>query len=620
MKKHLIAALAVGLTMTLPAYSSTPARILVNHVGYNTNGPKHAIVQSTTMNSVGTCTLRTYPNKKVVQELDTTHASTVTGWHNWRFWQLRFSQFNKTGQYIIQCSTGLHDTPASFSSFPFRIQNNALARHTLQPVISYFKASRVAGAMNKADSHIKVKGQPDHAPIDARGGWYDATGDYGVHFSQLDYTSYFNTQQVPLVAFALARSYELYSAQHNSNFDQTNRRLLAGATFGADFLVRMHVNGGSFYETISAPGPEKKAEDRRIAPVMTRFGIKKSSTDEQFRVHVGDNATYEVSFRSGGGFSIAALAIAARLPWSGHFDKKTYLNVAENAFTYLRKNNKSLTNDGKENILDDFSALLAASELYRTTNDAQYRTAANTRANNLINRLSSDSNYKNYWRRGGKGSGPFYHPSDAGAPVIALLNFYPQASTAMQAKIKNAVKRSLMFQLALTHAVNNPFGYAREYVITKSKGRRAAFFFPHDTRTAPWWQGENARIASLATAARLARPLFKNDKQLADKLSVFATDQLNWILGLNPYDASMMDGVGHNNPVYLFFKTWQYTERPGGIVNGITGGFKNGVGIAYNLPLSVTKGDHSWRWNEQWLPHDAWYLLAIAAHNKTLNK
>lgn len=114
------------------------------------------------------------------------------------------------------------------------------------------------------------------------------------------------------------------------------------------------------------------------------------------------------------------------------------------------------------------------------------------------------------------------------------------------------MRRSLTFQLAITRDVANPFGYARQYVQTKKLGRKARFFFPHDTRAAPWWQGENARIASLATAARRALPLFTDDSVFSKKLRTYATDQLNWILGLNPFDASMLQGVGHNNPEYLF--------------------------------------------------------------------
>jgi hypothetical protein len=271
-------------------------------------------------------------------------------------------------------------------------------------------------------------------------------------------------------------------------------------------------------------------------------------------------------------------------------------------------------NDGKENILDDYSALLAAAELLHTTHRPVYRAAAQRRADRLMARLTNDGHYRDYWRAD-DGSRPFFHPADAGAPVVALLDYYPLADAATRARIKDAVRRSLQFELTITGDVANPFGLARQYVQTRGKGRRAAFFFPHDTEAAPWWQGGNARLASLATAARLALPLFADDRAFAGRLRAYATDQLDWILGLNPFDACMLQGIGHDNPEYLFFDSWQYASLPGGIVNGITAGYEDGEGIDYSLPYAATHDDSSWRWDEQWLPHAAWYLFAVAARD-----
>ena len=84
---------------------------------------------------------------------------------------------------------------------------------------------------------------------------------------------------------------------------------------------------------------------------------------------------------------------------------------------------------------------------------------------------------------------------------------------------------------------------------------RNLFFFPHDTEAAPWWQGENARVASLAAAARLSAPLFKDDPAFQMQLQNYAWNQLHWILGRNPYDASMLMGSGHGNAPYMFFRS-----------------------------------------------------------------
>jgi hypothetical protein len=116
----------------------------------------------------------------------------------------------------------------------------------------------------------------------------------------------------------------------------------------------------------------------------------------------------------------------------------------------------------------------------------------------------------------------------------------------------------------------------------------------------------------MAAAGRRAARLVSDDKALADKYRAFGGDQLNWILGLNPFDACMLQGRGRNNPQYIFFESYEYTNAPGGVVNGITGGYKDEADIDLNLHFSVTGKDDDWRWAEQWLPHAAWFLYAVA--------
>ncbi len=166
--------------------------------------------------------------------------------------------------------------------------------------------------------------------------------------------------------------------------------------------------------------------------------------------------------------------------------------------------------------------------------------------------------------------------------------------------------------MAVTAEVANPFGYARQLVQSTNGLRRTAFFYPHDTETAPWWQGENARLGSMAAAARMAAKYFKDDPRFSSRLQEYAWNQLNWILGLNPYDCCMMYGAGRNNIDYMFFESYEYNAAPGGICNGITGGRENPDDIDFNVGFAVTGKDEDWRWSEQWLPHAAWYLYAVS--------
>jgi len=65
-------------------------------------------------------------------------------------------------------------------------------------------------------------------------------------------------------------------------------------------------------------------------------------------------------------------------------------------------------------------------------------------------------------------------------------------------------------------------------------------------------------------------------------------------------------------PPYRYFDSYEYTNAPGGICNGITRGFSDEEDIDFNLSVAQTGADNDWRWGEQWLPHASWFLLAVA--------
>jgi hypothetical protein len=299
------------------------------------------------------------------------------------------------------------------------------------------------------------------------------------------------------------------------------------------------------------------------------------------------------------------------MPEDGELTRAEYLKAAEEAFQFLDTHNRELLNDGAENILDDYCALMAATELYNATHKEAYRAAADRRAARLMTRLTSSGRWKDYWRAD-DGTRPFFHPVDAGLPAISLLEYFQIAAPAQQAAVLQTVERSLKFELGVTSEVNNPFGYARQFVRMGDGKLRTVYFFPHDSEAAPWWQGENARLGSLAAAARMAVPLFMDKPEFQAQLRGYAWNQLHWILGRNPFDASMMMGSGHGYAAYMYFRSYKYNGAPGGIMNGITAGLNDEDGIAFNQGFAVTGKDEDWRWTEQWLPHTAWYLYAVS--------
>lgn len=581
-------------------------RVLVDRVGYERIAEKRAIISAAQQNfSAQFAVLDDTTGKTVMTGKLEAHGQ-VDNWGKQSFWTADFSAWQQPGRYklCIKMSAGELCSP------DFAIEDNLLERSTLSNVVFYFKGQRSSGLIDKADRHLKIPSGSGFA--DLHGGWYDATGDYGIHLSHQNLTSYFDPQQVPLVAWSLLKSYLTLQARHDDDFSEYERRLLDEGLYGADYLVRIHRPGGSFYQSIDAPGKGKLPQDRVIGNPNWRTQIKKNDSDstEQVESATGPHA-YEASFRAGGGMAIASLALASTMPADGDFPRVEYLRTAERAFDFLSVHNRELLNDGRENILDDYCALMAATELYRATGSLKYRAAASRRAEQLIQRLITITGHRDAWRAD-DGTRPFFHPSDAGLPVVSLLEYASIAPPDSRQKIYDAVKRSLRFELSVTDEGENPFAYARQLVRMGNGSIRTAYFFPHDTEAAPWWQGENARLASLAAAARMGAPFYPRDPAFQKRLQEYAWNQLHWIEGRNPFAVNMLMGTGQQETAYMFFRSYKYTNAPGAIINGITAGRGDEDGIAFNEGFAVTGEDEDWRWTEEWLPHAAWYLYAVA--------
>ena len=224
---------------------------------------------------------------------------------------------------------------------------------------------------------------------------------------------------------------------------------------------------------------------------------------------------------------------------------------------------------------------------------------------------------------------PFWHASDAGLPVVALARYLDKEKDAGQrGAALGVIRQALDYQLRVTYGrVNNPFGYARQSFLSGGVVKDG-FFIPHDNETGWWWQGENARLASLATAAlvggRLVYPQIRGGVtearakkadgwKVRDSLALYASQQLSWILGCNPYAMCFLYGSGTNNVPYMQ-SNFGHGSESGGISNGITG--KEGKGDGSGIDFKISDEGNEWRWTEQWLPHAAWFLQAVAAMAK----
>lgn len=558
----------------------------MNQVGYDVRGAKTVVVRCDTKLVEGILFSLQNSKGNAVYIAPLKGPLKIGEWDkDGYFYQADFSEFKAEGKYRVYIGTKDFHSQSDW----FEIKESALAVTTIPSVLSYYNRQRANTPTElQADAAVQLYGSDK--TVDLRGGWCDASGDVSKYFSHLAYANFVSPQQIPLVTWSMINTVKTAPGLLNKlgSYDG----MVNEALWGADYMMRALSKDDYFYMIVFSYF-NKDPKARRVV------GLKANSvtTDE-----------YQAAFREGAGMAIASLARISQLKKDGDFKSAEYLAAAKRAFAHLLANNTKYDDDGKENIIDDYCALMAATELWIATDSSSYRDEARKRAQHLSKRMSSAGYFI-----ADDGDRPFWHAADAGLPVIALCRYLDKEQEAeKRSAALSTIKKALDYNLKVTENVDNPFGYARQSF--KFRGEvKDGFFIPHENETGWWWQGENARLGSLATAALVGGRLVYPEKGswgVKKELAEYASHQIAWILGCNPYQMCFMYQYGKNNVPYMS-SNFGHGSGKGGISNGITGKKENpdGSGIDFKM-----KDDgNEWRWTEQWLPHAAWYLQAVTA-------
>ena len=120
-----------------------------------------------------------------------------------------------------------------------------------------------------------------------------------------------------------------------------------------------------------------------------------------------------------------------------------------------------------------------------------------------------------------------------------------------------------------------------------------------------WWVGINANLASSGIGLLKASAVL-NDPEL----KAYAQKQLDWIVGVNPFNSSTVVGVGYNHPDHFPGSTFipRTPVLPGAVLNGLGG----------NHDDRPTMGKGDWQISEYWTPIVAYtlWLMAELSENK----
>jgi len=174
-------------------------------------------------------------------------------------------------------------------------------------------------------------------------------------------------------------------------------------------------------------------------------------------------------------------------------------------------------------------------------------------------------------------------------------------------RIRTALARYIDFCLT---TAENPFGLAKQSV-----GEQDFFFEPTSTL------GHNFEILARAWSAIVTYQVTGQQTALT-----FALDQIDWVMGKNPYGLCMMEGAGSHNPPRYHHR---YDSIPGRERSAVPGAIPNGFvrtpraldQPGFDMSRSRIERDHpSYRTSEPWLVHNMWHLLAVSALQRAVDE
>ena len=547
----------------LAARTRPVARVLVNQVGYDVGAPKSVVVATNffPQDPDRACLIVTSAAGSDALRVPLRCAGRIYNgkpddWGSY-CWRADFSSLDSPGVYTARAVIG----KTSASSPRFIIGQRALFGETADLGVEFFFVQRCGfdvPGWHKA-CHLDDANLADGTHIDAVGGWHSA-GDY----NKIMYENGDGGVMYALVSAYLSEAGRFDSATRNGD---RLPRILDEAWWGAKFVAKMQVSGtGALYNTV-AQGPGR---------AWMKWSPPEVHTDNI--VGTADDPVIQ----PGEGHSPLAIGGWARLSvlLKRRGIENDYLERAVRLWQHA-------TNDGAS--IAGGHLLLSAVELHAVTGEAQYLDAARRCAEAILSSQRETGRL-----RGAFGS---YGEVDAGALAFLALR-YPDDP--LSPRIKRALRDWVSFARS---TADNPFGLSKQSV-----GDRDYFFEPTSAL------GHNWELLTRAWAANLIWRL-NRDRRAAR----YATDQMDWVLGKNPYGLCMFEGKGAFNPPRYHHR---YDSIPGHERGAVPGCVPNGfvrTPSGYDQPgfdlsrPAPGKRHPSYRTSEPWLTHNMWFLMAVSA-------
>jgi hypothetical protein len=499
-----------------------------------------------------------------------------------------FSGVTDEGMYYI-----LSDT---LRSFPFKIGGDVY-EPAMDLIISYFSKQRCGGSTTGylAPCHLDDGVRMDNGKHqDVSGGWHDAS----------DLRKWVGATIYGMIG--MAKIYEKYpKTGRESIMDELRwgNRYFLNMQEPAGYIMS-YVGGDVQKHSDSNRWTDNKIGNEEGELRFTKPNAGKSNAD-MLIIGVKDDRVIKTDpLDIMGQYNfVTAEAIMARI--SKKKDRtyaKRCLDAAQKCFVWCKASGQ------KQNPGILGASIQAATELYKSTKDRKYLDFAAGQAKQLMALQDHSEDeiggffhlspgkkepYKNIWN----GCMEFYAVSD----LVLLFPKHPDVGLWKEMISRYALK----YLKAIVG--NNNFGIAPFGLFTEKDpgGNRMAgelwyryFMQPEDD----WWVGINSNLASAGLGLNKAAEVLGNPE-----LKAFAQHQLDWILGVNPFNSSTLIGIGYNHPKHFPGSTFypQTPVIPGAVMNGLGGDHDDQPVI----------GNGSWQISEYWTPmvaHTLWLMAELS--------
>jgi len=507
-----------------------------------------------------------------------------------------FTSLTREGHYYIKSDTS--------RSYPFAISKTVYQK-PMNLIEGYFSLQRCGASTTGylSPCHLDDGIRMDNGKHqDVSGGWHDAS-DLRKWVDAIIYGM-----------IGLGKTYDLQDEKSNNR-----DKILDELKWGNQYFLKMQEPQGYVMNWVGGDvkkhADSNRWTDSEIGPEGGVLGFVKPNAGKSTgdMLIFGSNDDRVIRTDPTNMFSqynfITSEAIMARITKAKdpNYSQKCLL-AAIKCFDWCAKSNKG-TNSS---ILG--SSIQASIEMYKTTRQDIYKNFAVEQASQLkkLQVVSQEGSVGGFFYISASNQQPFKPKiSDGCVEFISLCDLIKEFPSHQDVSSWKEMIANYANQYLLFFSQKNSFGIVPYGLYSKQDpgGDRRVGNYWYRYFMQPelsWWVGINANLASAGVGLIKAAGILKDPK-----LKALAQKQLDWIIGVNPFNSSTIELVGYNQPKHYGGGGFNPATPiiPGAVLNGLGGDHND----------QPVPGNGDWQTSEYWTPMVAYTLWLMAEISKYEN-